>query len=67
MKIDWFQVNEKTIVTVQSPRGNTYEIKKNGRYYCIFKSTINGKRYIDRATKLEQAKTMVLIEVAKYE
>ena len=67
MKIDWFQVNEKTIVTVQSPRGVTFEIKKKGRYYCIFKNTILGRTYLDRATKLEQAKTMVLIEVAKNE
>lgn len=65
MKIDWFRVNSNTLVSVQSPYGYSYRIRKAGSKYQVLVSTIACTRLHSVETTLERAKTEVEILMAE--
>lgn len=65
MKIDWFRVNADTLISVQSPYGRSYRIRKRGSKYQVLVSTIDSTRLHSIETSLERAKTEVEILIAE--
>lgn len=65
MKIDWFRANEKTLVSIQSPYGYSFQIRKNGPFYTVVTSTIHTTRVRATCKTLEEAKTEVEILLAE--
>lgn len=69
MNLEWFQVNDNTIISIQSPYGITYRITRQGEKFRLIRSSINGDRWISTHDSIEQAKLeveIILEEIRKH-